>query len=301
MNWNWLIGPLVGAFIGYFTNHVALRMLFRPHRALYIGKWRLPFTPGLIPKGRGRLSRAVRDLLDTELLSADVLQQALLSEKMLAKMDTLADETLTKLLQEEKTPRMALDSLFGDDKTIAFEAEVKRQVVIFIMEKILQSGIEKLAAEAALTELKERLKGTAAAPLMFLLDDKRSAAMEEKLSQTIREMVATHAPNAMEGMLDTMLHDGLDTPIGTLLSQYDARKDSVRHFLIEVYTELIKSQLAGILAMLDLGTIVEEKLSSLDNAELENIIVQITNQELRAIEWLGALLGAVIGLVNAFF
>lgn len=301
MRWNWVIGPIMGALIGYITNHIALRMLFRPHRALYIGKWQVPFTPGLVPKGRDRLSHAVRELLDVELLSADVLQQALLSDKMLAKMDTLADETLAKLLEEEKTPRMALDSLIGSNKVTAFEAEAKRYVIIFIMEKILQSGIEKLAAEAALSELKERIKGTAIAPLAFLLDEKRSASMEEKLSQTIREMIATHAPKAMENMLDTMLRDGLDTPTGVLLSQYDQHKDSVRNFLIEAYTELIKSQLSSLLAMLDLGGIVEEKLNSLSNAELEDIIVQMANRELRAIEWLGGLLGAVMGLVNAFF
>ncbi len=34
-------------------------MLFRPYRALYIGKRRLPFTPGLIPRNQERLAKRV--------------------------------------------------------------------------------------------------------------------------------------------------------------------------------------------------------------------------------------------------
>ena len=41
---------MIGAIIGFFTNWLAVRMLFRPYRPKYIGKLRLPFTPRKIPK-----------------------------------------------------------------------------------------------------------------------------------------------------------------------------------------------------------------------------------------------------------
>ncbi|MBQ9708533.1 MAG: DUF445 family protein, partial [Firmicutes bacterium] len=34
-----LAGPLVGAVIGYFTNYLAVKMLFRPRHAIKIGGW----------------------------------------------------------------------------------------------------------------------------------------------------------------------------------------------------------------------------------------------------------------------
>ena len=46
----------LGAIIGGFTNHLAIKMLFRPHRPIYIGKFQVPFTPGLIPKRRDELA-----------------------------------------------------------------------------------------------------------------------------------------------------------------------------------------------------------------------------------------------------
>ncbi|MGA9231226.1 MAG: DUF445 family protein, partial [Exiguobacterium oxidotolerans] len=52
-----IIGMIVlGATIGAVTNHLAIRMLFRPLEAKYIGKYRIPFTPGLIPKRRDELA-----------------------------------------------------------------------------------------------------------------------------------------------------------------------------------------------------------------------------------------------------
>ena len=41
---------IVGGIIGYCTNYIAIKMMFRPHKAVYIGKFKLPFTPGIIPK-----------------------------------------------------------------------------------------------------------------------------------------------------------------------------------------------------------------------------------------------------------
>ena len=47
---NVLSGPVIGAAIGYITNDIAIRMLFRPHKAVYVFGRRLPFTPGIVPR-----------------------------------------------------------------------------------------------------------------------------------------------------------------------------------------------------------------------------------------------------------
>ncbi|MCY1692085.1 DUF445 family protein [Exiguobacterium sp. SL14] len=57
-----LVGIIViGALIGAITNHLAIRMLFRPLEPKYIGKFRVPFTPGLIPKRRDELAKEISD------------------------------------------------------------------------------------------------------------------------------------------------------------------------------------------------------------------------------------------------
>ncbi|WP_157057939.1 DUF445 domain-containing protein, partial [Calditerricola satsumensis] len=72
-------GALMGAFIGGATNYLAIRMLFRPYAPWRIGRWTLPFTPGLIPKRRGELARQLGDLVARHLVTAQGLRRAMAS------------------------------------------------------------------------------------------------------------------------------------------------------------------------------------------------------------------------------
>lgn len=73
--WLFVAPPVVGGIIGYFTNDVAIKMLFRPYRALYVGKQRIPFTPGLIPRNQERLAKRISDTIMGSLLTPDELQK----------------------------------------------------------------------------------------------------------------------------------------------------------------------------------------------------------------------------------
>ncbi|GAB6090142.1 DUF445 family protein [Spirochaeta dissipatitropha] len=68
-----LIPPAAGAVIGYLTNAVAIRMLFRPLRAYHIGKLRVPFTPGIIPRQRERLAESIARMVGQTLLTPESL------------------------------------------------------------------------------------------------------------------------------------------------------------------------------------------------------------------------------------
>jgi uncharacterized membrane protein YheB (UPF0754 family) len=73
--WLYVSPPIVGAIIGYFTNDIAIKMLFRPYRTLYIGGRRVPFTPGLIPRNQERLANRVSDTIMGSLLTPEELQK----------------------------------------------------------------------------------------------------------------------------------------------------------------------------------------------------------------------------------
>ena len=76
--WIFFVPPIAGSIIGYFTNDIAIKMLFRPYRAIYIGKRKLPFTPGLIPSNQERLAQKVSDTIMGSLLTPGELQGAIL-------------------------------------------------------------------------------------------------------------------------------------------------------------------------------------------------------------------------------
>ena len=83
----WIVPPLVGAIIGYFTNWLAIKMLFRPLKPVYLGKIRLPFTPGILPRERIRLTESVGDTVSRELLTADVFRSRLVEPALKLKIE----------------------------------------------------------------------------------------------------------------------------------------------------------------------------------------------------------------------
>lgn len=76
----WVVPILWGALIGYFTNALALRMLFRPLTRKYLLGIPVPLTPGIIPRRRGELARSIARMVARDLLSPEAVRARLQSE-----------------------------------------------------------------------------------------------------------------------------------------------------------------------------------------------------------------------------
>ncbi|MBD1938666.1 DUF445 family protein [Microcoleus sp. FACHB-68] len=72
--WLYLTPPIAGGIIGYFTNDIAIKMLFRPYRAYYAFGRQIPFTPGLIPANQERLANKISSTIMGSLLTPQELQ-----------------------------------------------------------------------------------------------------------------------------------------------------------------------------------------------------------------------------------
>ena len=71
---SWTTPPIVGALIGYATNRIAIKMLFRPLQAKHLVRWNLPLTPGIIPRNREALAANIGALVGRELLSEEAIR-----------------------------------------------------------------------------------------------------------------------------------------------------------------------------------------------------------------------------------
>lgn len=94
---------LIGALIGGVTNAVAIRMLFRPHQARYIGNWRVPFTPGLIPKRKSELARQIGKIVDEHLLTPESVEQKLGEPAFRGEIEAALKEEAQKWLRSDMT------------------------------------------------------------------------------------------------------------------------------------------------------------------------------------------------------
>ncbi|MEL6816335.1 MAG: DUF445 family protein, partial [Cyanobacteria bacterium J06598_3] len=105
--WIVCLPPVLGGVIGYFTNDIAIKMLFRPYKPKYVLGRRIPFTPGLIPSNQQRLAKKISDVIMRSLLTPEEMQK-------LAR----------RLLQTERTERaiswllrLALEQMQGNSQT----------------------------------------------------------------------------------------------------------------------------------------------------------------------------------------
>lgn len=66
--------PILGGLIGYYTNDIAIKMLFRPYKAVYVLGKKVPFTPGLIPSNQERLGQNIANAIMKSLLTPEEMQ-----------------------------------------------------------------------------------------------------------------------------------------------------------------------------------------------------------------------------------
>lgn len=93
--------PLLGAFIGYLTNKIAIRMLFRPLRPWHIFGVRVPMTPGVIPGKRHELAKNIGEMVGSHLLTSKDIGAALSEERFQVRLQILVEERVQNLLNRE--------------------------------------------------------------------------------------------------------------------------------------------------------------------------------------------------------
>ena len=100
-----LFMAFIGAAIGGVTNHLAIKMLFRPYKAIYIKNWRLPFTPGLIPKRRDELAKQLGLTVVNYLLTPETFRKKFFSKDIQDKVEHFVQTKVE-------------ETIFTNDKTI---------------------------------------------------------------------------------------------------------------------------------------------------------------------------------------
>jgi hypothetical protein len=100
----WAAPPLLGAVIGYVTNDIAIRMLFRPLAEKRLFGLRLPFTPGVIPRQRYELAESIARMVSSELITPEAVRGQMASagfrERLESNVQSLLGDLLDRPLAE---------------------------------------------------------------------------------------------------------------------------------------------------------------------------------------------------------
>jgi len=319
-----MLPPVLGGIIALSTNWIAIKMLFRPHTEKRLFGFRLPFTPGLIPKERQRLARKLGEAISAHLLTPDVLA------------DKLADPTVWPL------PDYTVKQLFENKGIIDPAAYIEAKVTDFVgnqlnqpiknaAELLLPKAVEGFVnfpehfpeIDAKLAELTEKIINESISKFAGLFIKK------EKVYANIKEVVFEYLsnPENQEDMLEK-IHGFVDNlkdveindvkgdlmeaqgqppsrmlrPLINHILNFHIRNDMQGFIQKEPYATMIKKALSSaaeyLATHMPVADMIEHKMGGLDVGETEKVILGVVGRELRLIIWLGGLFGFLIGLMS---
>lgn len=219
---------VIGAVIGGFTNSLAIKMLFRPYEARYIGKWKVPFTPGLIPKRRDELAVQLGKMVVEHLLTAEGIQQKMNDPVFKRTMIEYAQKEVLKLVDtDEKIADLLKRGLHLEDP----EQEVRSKASHYINDKIEKKLVNVKSKELAeiipvttQTRIDESIEPIADLILMKISDYIASSEGKNKLSVMIDRYLADRGTlGSMINMFftNTRLVDKVQPELLRLLKQKD--------------------------------------------------------------------------------
>lgn len=292
----WIAAPVIGGLIGLITNGIALKMLFRPFHPVKIGKWTLPFTPGLIPKEQGRIAKAIGKVVGDELLDTETLQQALASESLHQSLNRKIDNVIEELGHETRSVGEILEEKGVRGTTDLAAAYVGEHLPCYVTDKLMEHGVGETLLDRAMEEVIGNLS-----PMLAVMAGSAIASSRAGILEKMNELIEEQCPEIIRGYLDQEVQSWMDKPMKEVGVFLWDKKEIIKGKIWEAYLQILEKKSAGFLKKLDVSTIVEERINQFDMQELENMIMEIARKELRALVWIGGLLGMVIGFVNVLF
>lgn len=321
MEASYIIAPLLGGVIGYITNDIAIRMLFRPHTAKYVFGIHIPFTPGIIPKEKGRIAEAVGGVISENLMNKDVLEKYLLSEDMIGKVRSAVEEFIAIQQRNSETVVQFLEHYLSKEEIDAIAQNINHSITKQTYEKLADSSVGEKVAHIAIDHVAQKLTIDGAQELLSsiggalgglggmaaglfggnivakFLGMLREPA-EHFLAKNINTMLRDNGEEIVSNMIGGEVDNFLNKPVSKLLEGHEEQLAQAVNTIESIYRSIITEHLPKILDSIDISKIVRERINEMDVNESEKLIFQVMDKELKAIVWLGALLGLVMGSIN---
>lgn len=291
--WHYIIPPLIGAVIGYCTNYIAVKMLFRPRNEIKVLGHTLPFTPGAIPKNKPRLAKAIGEVVETTFFGEETISAQFLSgeaednavAQMVRGMDRPISDLGISVLGSEEKYEKGLDRL----------SEILSQQLL----QSLRSGETiRMVSDTVIDKLVDQFRGGMLG--MFITD-----SFVESAKQMVEAGIQGEIEDKGEEFLNRMVRSQMDTWSLDTLSEiaFEAgySDERVERILRKAYRGAVKSAVPALIDRINVSGMIEEKVNDMSNEQLEELVLSVMKRELNLIVNLGVLIGLILGCLNLLF
>lgn len=276
----YIIGALIGAVIGYITNWLAIKMLFRPREAKYIFGMKLPFTPGLIPKEKSRIANKVGETVGTHLLNSDSLSKALKDDKIKAKFNEVAKEKINQVINSNSTLEDSLKNTLGENY-YALKENMINNIAKTILESIKEEEFKNKVKFYIVDSIKEGLNKRPEKIIDFINSNKfREVIINTLEEEKTRDIIGKALLKEVKtlGKEDLTIEDVIPENIKPYIEEYvksqkDTLVDIIKNLLRddEVSHKIksaINDNIPSIVSMFLSGDVIYGKLVSLVDKSL---------------------------------
>lgn len=267
-----IILPLaLGAVIGYVTNYIAVKMLFRPYSPVKIGGRTLPFTPGVIPKNKSRIAKACGAAVEGSLFSQDDIKEAIAGSIGKAKIENIRVSDIVSEDMADGLAQSITDKLIGEIK---------------------KADIEGIIIEKGGALLEEKAKDTMLA--MFV-----NRSLIASFAEPVCQQITQYLDGEGAAYLNLKIGEEIEEIRSRTLGQEAAELEiDINSFKERIVAKFADEKLGELTAGIDIAAIVEQKINRMDVREFEKLVLSVMKKELQAVVNLGALIGFIIGLIN---
>ena len=293
---HYIAGPLLGAVIGYCTNWLAVKMLFKPLEPIKVFGRTLPFTPGVIPKNRGRIAAACGKAVGETLLTEDDLKAAFIGQQTKEKVTDALYEKMTAEEFTEMTVAGIGIEVIGEEKLDDVKGTVSAYLIDRISKVLSEFDYCSVITDVGGRFVREKLNNPM---ISMMLNDNVIASFAAPAADSIREYIAGEGREKISEISTKEIDNICGMNIGNTISSPD-NKELIKTVIGEIYEKAVTKVIPLILHEINIGRIVEEKICSMDMKFVEELILSIMKNELDYVVRLGALIGLVIGTVNIF-
>jgi len=305
------IPPLAGAVIGFITNVVAIRMLFRPLKEIRFLGLKLPFTPGILPKHRRRLAQNIGEMVERELLTPEILRLRLEREDIRALIKNAVSSFSEKIL--EKTPGLLLEGredILTQKITNALETlypSVTRNFIDFLNSDEIRRELSA-RSQGFLTQIFLQLN---ALQRIVLTVGKYDSTLQEKMPVIIEKFIESIEGLLREDKIKDLLVNTVSSSFGEMISGQkniteifnisEDEKKELDNLLFDKIMSAADSQIENMLSAINIKALVTERIDSLDMIKVERIILDVMADQFKWINIFGGILGFLIGAFQAIF
>ena len=199
----------IGAVIGYVTNYVAIKLLFRPYNPIKLGKFTI-FPQGVIPREKKALAKKVGEVVKNYILSEEEIRKIITSKEVKDEIERFLDEKIENFTSKDITEFLTKEEIAEkfskiivkvvEEKFSMFASLVNEEMIKNIMLK-LEIPI-KVEDFIETDKIKEILKNEI---FLFLEKEVPKIFVKAHIDKVVEEKIASFDEKTLEEMLFTLM------------------------------------------------------------------------------------------------